>query len=231
MQRFLVKSTLDGSEVKLPALAARQVATVLRMRPGERLVVFDGSGPEWLGELTEVGQVATVRLLERREPPNASRRTVTLCQAVLKGEKMEWVLQKGTELGVAVFQPILTERVVAHKTQVSERWRRIVIEATEQSGRTVLPALRAPVTLAAALGAGGAQVLCSETERSATLWSYLADGAPDVLSLFVGPEGGFSEAEVLRARDRGAEAVSLGPLRLRAETASVAAASLALLAP
>ena len=79
---------------------------------------------EFLGELTRAGNGATVRLVERRDGPAAPARRVRLCQALLKGERMEWVLQKGTELGVACFQPLLTERVVARRTDVPERWRR-----------------------------------------------------------------------------------------------------------
>src|SRR5688572_1985921 len=117
------------------------------MKAGDRLALFDGSGPEWVGELLHAGKGARVRLVERRAPAAAPSRQVTLCQAVLKGERMEWVLQKGTELGVVAFQPLLTERVVAQKVEVPERWRRIVIEAAEQCGRTTLPALHAPVRL------------------------------------------------------------------------------------
>src|SRR5688500_17416530 len=152
------------------------------MKAGDRLALFDGSGPEWVGELLHAGKSARLRLLERREPAPVPRRAVTLCQAVLKGERMEWVLQKGTELGVVAFQPLVTERVVAHKEEVPQRWQRIVIEAAEQCGRTVLPTLHAPAHLAEALETPGAQALCWERERTRTLWSYLAEGAPDVVS-------------------------------------------------
>ena len=231
MQRFYVEGRLDGGEVALPAHVARQVTSVLRMKAGDRLALFDGSGPEWVGELLHAGKAARVRLVERLEPAPAPRRAVTLCQAVLKGERMEWVLQKGTELGVVAFRPLLTERVVAQKEEVPARWRRIVIEAAEQCGRTVLPALHAPGQLTEALEMPGAQALCWENERTRTLWSYLAEGAPDVLRLFVGPEGGFTEREAEQARSAGATTVSLGEQILRAETAAVAASALALLAP
>src|SRR5688572_31541319 len=94
------------------------------MKAGDRLVLFDGSGPEWVGELIHGGKSARVRLIERRDPAPPPRRAVTLCQALLKGERMEWVLQKGTELGIAAFQPLLTERVVAPKEGVPPRWGR-----------------------------------------------------------------------------------------------------------
>jgi 16S rRNA (uracil1498-N3)-methyltransferase len=132
---------------------------------------------------------------------------------------------------VEVIQPLLTERVVARKEAVPERWRRITIEAAELCGRTSLPALRAPVTLDEAIGVEGAKAFCWESERAQTLWRYLATDPPDALTLFVGPEGGFSEREARLARERGAAVVSLGHLILRAETAAVAATALALLTP
>jgi 16S rRNA (uracil1498-N3)-methyltransferase len=231
VQRFYVDERLAGGELRLPESVARQVTTVLRMQPGERVVLFDGSGSEWVGELTRAGKAATVRLVERRDRPASPARRVRLCQALLKGERMEWVLQKGTELGVASFQPLLTERVVARRTDVPERWRRIVIEAAEQCGRTELPALQPPVSLEEALTGEGAHAFCWEGERQGSLWRALAGGGLKELSLYVGPEGGFSDGEAELARTRDAMVVSLGPLILRAETAAVAASSLALLAP
>ena len=231
MQRFWIDRPLDGSDVRLPDYLARQVSTVLRMKPGDRVALFDGSGSEWIGELTAGGKSASVRLIEKRDGPSGPRRRVTLCQALLKGERMEWVLQKGTELGVEAFQPVLTERVVARKSETPERWRRIVIEAAEQCGRTDVPAVHPPVSLDAALGGDGAHVFCWEGEGSATLWEQIAGGAPERLRLHVGPEGGFSDSEAERARERGVAVVSLGPLILRAETAAVAASALLLLAP
>ena len=231
MQRFYIEERLAGGELQLPAQVARQVMTVLRMQPGERVVLFDGSGLEWVGELKRAGNGVTVRLVEQRAGPPSPARRVRLCQALLKGERMEWVLQKGTELGVASFQPLLTERAVARRTDVPERWRRIVTEAAEQCGRTELPALQPPVALQEALNGEGAHVFCWEGEREGSLWRTLAAGGLEELSLYVGPEGGFSEGEAQLARTRGAAVVSLGPLILRAETAAVAASSLTLLAP
>ena len=231
MQRFYVEHALGGLEAELPEHVARQVTSVLRMKAGDRLTLFDGSGPEWAAELIHGGKSARVRLIERRDPAPPPRRAVTLCQALLKGERMEWVLQKGTELGIAAFQPLLTERVVAQKEEVPARWRRIVIEAAEQCGRSTLPVLHAPARLSTVLEAEKNKALCWEGERGQTLWSYVTEGAPGVLSLFIGPEGGFGVREVTEARAAGAITVSLGHQILRAETAAVAASALVLLAP
>jgi 16S rRNA (uracil1498-N3)-methyltransferase len=223
---------VPGYQLALPAEVARQVGTVLRMRMGERVAVFNDGGPEWEAELVEVGRGgATARLVAPASARGAPAREVTLCQALLKGEKMEWVLQKGTELGVAAFQPLLTERVIARKAEAPERWRRILVEAAEQCGRVTIPRLLPPVTLEEALRGGGRPLLCWEDERALTLVAALRDTPTGPVRLIVGPEGGFAPHEVEAARAAGVRVVSLGPLILRAETASIAASTLALLTP
>jgi len=238
MQRFLFAGALEreGQEVTLPPEAARQATTVLRLRPGDEVALFADGGPEWRAVLSRVERGTVVA---RLAAPVGSRprpkRRLCLCQALLKGEKLEWVLQKGTELGVAVFQPLLSERVVARKEGVPERWRRIVIEATEQCGSVRVPEIREPVALADAVRAGsadGPRVLCWEGEETQVSLSEALRAQPaDALALFVGPEGGFAEREVAQARAAGVQTVSLGPQILRAETAAIAATALALLAP
>jgi 16S rRNA (uracil1498-N3)-methyltransferase len=262
--RFFLKYSLShaGQSVTLPAEVARQAATVLRLRPGDPVVLFEDGGPEWLAELAEVGRGATtVRLVERQEPRPLPMRAVTLCQALLKGEKMEWVLQKGTELGLAAFQPVLAERVVARKAEVPDRWRRILVEAAEQCGRVTIPRLLPPLPLDQVLTSQERTLLCWEGERAYSLVEALQTtarprppapasttnaGTAELplssgrggrgvrsapLRILVGPEGGFAPHEVERARAAGAEVVSLGPLILRAETAAIAASTLALLTP
>ncbi|HEU5317985.1 MAG TPA: 16S rRNA (uracil(1498)-N(3))-methyltransferase [Chloroflexota bacterium] len=234
VQRFYVEGPLaDGaSTVDLPPAVVHQVVAVLRMRVGDAVVIFDESGREWEGVLAEVTRHgARVRLQGVTVPQREAVRRVTLCQALLKADKMEWVLQKGTELGVARFEPLLTERVVAAKREAPERWRRILVEATEQCGRTRVPELVQPVPLQEALGGAATQVVCWEGEHERALAAWLAVDRPSELRLFIGPEGGFSEREANLARERDAVTVSLGPRILRAETAAVAASALALLAP
>ncbi len=243
----------EGGVVPLPAPVARQVALVLRLGPGARLVLFDGSGAEWEAELASVEghgrsgrHAATARLVRRRQPAVEPALRLTLYQALLKGEKLEWVLQKGTELGVARFVPMVTERTVraGHGATPSperlERWRRIVVEAAEQCGRVLIPAVCPPVPFAAALRRSGRAILCWEGERvqpfaralAEALRAGGAEAAPTAspeLGLFIGPEGGFTAGEVEAARAAGVLPASLGPRVLRAETAAIAAATLALL--
>jgi 16S rRNA (uracil1498-N3)-methyltransferase len=233
----------------------------LRLRPGDPVIVFDGLDGEWRAELTTVGRRgAAVRLLEHRPLHTEPATHLTLCQALLKGERFCWVLQKGTELGVAEFLPLLAARSVPAdrptnartrpprsragadlstveapakpRSARGERWRRIVVEAAEQSGRERVPYVHEPVSLAAALQRPAAKVLCWESETR-TPFKTAVDRAlaesPQRLDVFIGPEGGFASEEVAVARAAGACVASLGPGTLRSETAAVAAAALVLL--
>ncbi|CAA9273606.1 MAG: 16S rRNA (uracil(1498)-N(3))-methyltransferase [uncultured Chloroflexi bacterium] len=232
--RFFIEARLSetGQHVPLPPETARQVATVLRLRPGDQVVLFNDGGPQWLAKLADVDRGATtVRLVEQQASRPSPPRGVTLCQALLKGEKMEWVLQKGTELGLAAFQPVLSDRVIARKSETPERWRRILVEAAEQCGRVTIPRLLPPLPLDQVLRTQERTLLCWEDEHALSLLDALRSAPGDPLRIVVGPEGGFAPHEVERARAASTEVVSLGPLILRAETAAIAASTLALLTP
>jgi 16S rRNA (uracil1498-N3)-methyltransferase len=164
---------------------------------------------------------------------------VVLYQGLLKAAKFEWVLQKGTELGVAAFVPLRTERSVTGAEDVGAskraRWQRILTEATEQCGRARVPDLAEPRPLAEAARAlppGDLALIPWEREHATALRAALATlgAAPAAIHLFIGPEGGFAAGEVALARECGARPVSLGPRVLRAETAAIAAVTLALAA-
>lgn len=230
-----------GLELDLPDDVARQARDVLRLQPGDTLRLLDGAGGEYPATIVAVERRRVAVRLEQRsaggaEPPVR----VVLCQGVLKADKLEWVLQKGTELGVAAFVPLLTERAVAAADQMGEakrrRWVRIVAEAMEQCGGTVLPELDQPRPLMHALAPlppGALALIPWEEERATTLRGAVEAAraaAPDLreVHLFIGPEGGFSAGEVALARRHGAVPVTLGPRILRAETAAVAAVTLAL---
>ena len=246
--RFFVRGPLAGcgagGEVPLPEHVARQVATVLRMRPGDPVVLFDGAGGEWRAALAAVGRgSATARLLAYDVPGREPALRLTLCQALLKADRFEWVIQKGTELGVAEFVPLVTRRVVAADRvgaaggpAASEsklaRWRRIAVEAAEQSGRLAVPLVHPPRSLEAALESRAPRLVCWEDERRLPFPAALGEvvgGGSNEVAVFVGPEGGFTPEEVQAATAAGARAASLGPRILRSETAAVVAAALALL--
>lgn len=234
MHRFFLPGELvEAGSFSFPPDTARQIARVLRLRPGARVIVLDDSGAEYLAELTSVGR-RDVRglLLERRETTTEPRLALTLYMPILRGKKNNWVLQKGTELGVTTFVPVLSQRAVVGSLGALgdgrvERWRAIVREAAEQSRRGRLPTLEPPmlfdVALSRARSEGGPILIPWEEEDGTSLRAALdAPGAGERLSLFIGPEGGFDPDEILTARAYGALPVTLGPRILRAETAAIA---------
>jgi 16S rRNA (uracil1498-N3)-methyltransferase len=231
MHRFYVApEILTGDPVPLPAEAAHQLFRVLRLRPGARIVLFCGDGEECEAEVLTLDQrSATARLLERRRPEVELRCRLHVALAVLKGEKLDWAAQKLTELGASRISLLTTERTVVSAGE--ERWprrlerlRKIAQEAAEQSGRVRLPDLREPVTLPQLLAEHPEAFILAPGAGIAL--SAAVSPCPDDVTVLVGPEGGFSAAEVARALDLGAGAVSLGRRILRAETAALAAATL-----
>jgi 16S rRNA (uracil1498-N3)-methyltransferase len=210
------------------------------MRPGDIITVFDGSGSERSATLVEVTPArVTAALGEPRRPGVEPRLELTICQSLIRPERFELILEKCTELGVSRFIPLRTGRVQSADSSGPSparltRWRRIVEEAAEQSGRTRVPEIEAPRDLAGAvtdqLGLGPVLVLWEE-ERAAGLvptLRRLAANRPRALTLVIGPVGGLTDAEVSGAVSQGAVAVSIGPRVLRAETAAIAGVALAL---
>jgi 16S rRNA (uracil1498-N3)-methyltransferase len=234
IHRFFVPGALDGGVVALPERIAHQATAVLRLRPGDPVVLFDGRGGEWSAELRAAGRDVSARLLERRFPAREPALRIALGQAVLKADRFEWVLQKGTELGVAAFQPLLTRRTVPGGGGRLERWRRIVVEAAEQCGRCVVPDVAEPARFEDVLSRPAPTVLLWENEQRQSFPAALAAARAqaaggETVRLLVGPEGGFDPDEARAALDAGAFPGSLGPRILRSETAALAAASLSCL--
>lgn len=224
---FLPPDSIRGDEVSIPDEQARQIRTVLRLRRGDHILVLDNSGMEYVVRLRSSTE-GSIEKLRRNETEPALR--LVLYQGILKGPKLEFVLQKGTEIGIGRFVPVVTERSVAGEPGESKqrRYDAIVREAAEQSGRGRIPEIAEAKTLADALTAAeGKLVIPWEEEHDRRLVGLRA--APgETLSLFIGPEGGFSPGEVEAARSAGALPVTLGPRILRAETAAIVAASLLL---
>jgi len=224
---------IEGVEVSLPPDLARRLATVLRLKRGDRVLLADGRGRDYEVEITALtprsGSAAVV--VERPSPPEP-RVDVVLYQSLVRPQRFELILEKGTELGVARFVPLLSGRAQVKTesgSQRADRWRRIVTEAAEQCGRGRVPAVDPPLAFAQAVRtAPGLRLLPWEEERSLGLRSCLraARPKPAAVSVFIGPEGGFSDEEAALAREAGCVAVSLGPRILRSETAGIVAAAL-----
>jgi len=218
-----------GSDVALSHDEAHHVLRVLRLRAGEPLSVFDGKGREWEGTIVraESGEVV-VRLEEEMTDAVEPALPVTLVQGLSRPERLEWVLEKATEVGVraiALAACARSEGPVPSPARLA-RWRRVLLESCKQSGRRRIPDLFGPLSVgdAAALGTGTRIVLVP----GAPSLTDVVRGRPEALALAVGPEGGFSEEEVDGLKVAGWSAASLGPRILRTETAGPVAAALVL---
>lgn len=240
LHRFFVPSSAIGDGVvTLPREASRQITKVLRLRPGDEIVVFDGSGAEWPATLLEGARSSAViaELADERAPASESHVHLVLCQALIKADRFEFILQKATELGAGSFRPLVTARTVRERPSPARvtRWGRIVREAAEQSGRVRVPTIEPPAHLEEMRDGDAAATLLlwegesrrSFTEAADDLRPRLSEHEP-ALNLVCGPEGGFEQEEVDFLQSRGAIAAGLGPRLLRAETAAIAALTLAL---
>lgn len=237
MHRFFVDpEILKGNRVVLPAPQAHQIRKVLRLRPGSPILVLDNSGMEYEVVLRQVDKQQVVgEAIAKRPCPNEPSVHLTLYQALMNRDKFEWVLQKGTEIGVSRFVPVVTQRSLVQdvdiKASKQARWHKIITEAAEQSRRGCVPELHPPQTLAQALADYPPQpgLVAWEGSGGLTLPEALAgEERPSHISLFIGPEGGFAIEEVKAAQAAGMKAITLGKRILRAETAALVASALIL---
>ena len=241
MHRFFIEPKLlvdinieTSSTILLPEKLAHQVRDVLHLGVGEQLLLLDNSGDEVLAVVAKSNRAAVeVRTVERRAGQRESPVRIILCQGLLKSARFEWILEKGTELGVSTFAPILCRRSMAGLEEAGpaklQRWQRILQEAAEQCGRSRVPELLSIRPLMHALNdipAGALALMPWEEEHGQTLRAALLPylhASPQTVVLFIGPEGGLMAEEVTLAQRYGVQAVSLGTRILRAETAALAA--------
>lgn len=251
MHRFFIPpSWLEGNEVTITGPQAHQIAIVLRMRPGDVVIVLDNSGWEIEVRLMSVHR-STIKgeVLHRRLAGGEPRTKISLYQGVLKSNRFEFVLQKGTELGIVQFLPIISERCVVSDLDAVEkkrqRWEWIIQEAAEQCRRGRKPELHSAILFPQACEqtrrTAGLSFILWEQEKASSLRDMLrrasqglaagpSEGkgsgrSPFAINLFVGPEGGFTEEEVAVGRRYGLVPITLGPRILRAETAGIVAAA------
>jgi 16S rRNA (uracil1498-N3)-methyltransferase len=229
---YLDAELQTGGRLRVEGSAGNHIVRVLRLRVGDALTLFNGHGGEYAGSIEEIRRdTVVVSVLERREVDRESPCQLTLAQGISRGERMDWVVQKATELGVWRIAPIFTERSVV---QLDERqalrkiqhWRAIAVAACEQSGRNRLPEITQPVGLY--------ELLEQRTSSGTAL--LLSPGAPlriaDIanaaatMTVLIGPEGGLADLEQEAAVRSGFTPVRLGPRVLRTETAAVCALTL-----
>lgn len=197
---------------------------VVRLRQGEEIELFDGVGHAAQGRVTKIGQDALHVEIEREIDSRESPLRIHLAAAIIQPDKFELVLQKATELGVASIVPILTDRIEVRAERYrgkAQRWEKIVFEAVKQSGRAIVPPVSEPIAFEAAVKHAGIKFVFDADEKPDPPPSSAGE-----LTLFVGPEGGWSEREIAAARAAGCVFQRLGPRRLRAETAAVCAVSI-----
>lgn len=218
-----------GATLELPPEAAHHANRVLRLRVNDPVQIFDGAGNAFDANIGEISGKRVV--LDRLKPCAAELQSplhIVLAQAMCSSEKMDWVVQKATELGVAEIQPVQTQRSVARLSSEraekrTEHWRSVTIAACEQCGRNMLPQAHAPQDFSAWLaqmrGVPGAKFIL-QPEGATTL--HQQPHAQGKVTLLIGPEGGFSADEVLMAQQVGFVSILLGPRVLRTETAALA---------
>lgn len=226
---YLNQSLSVGQTVDLDERAHRHVVQVLRLRPGAELVLFNGQGGEYRATLAEAQKRHSSATVTGFAPASTRPHlTVTLVQGISKGDRMDYSLQKATELGVSRIQPVLTQRSQApgdprRLVNRLEHWRGVVISACEQCGRNELPELGEVMSFQEWLGRPPDSGLGLVLDPRADTGLPGLDPPEGLVSLLIGPEGGLDETEIHAARHRGFTPVRLGPRILRTETAGVAA--------
>lgn len=235
---FIRSEQIQRGKIEIGGDLAHHLRDVLRLREGETLLLADERPRRYLAKI--VGRASSrlvLEILKEETPPPRSLPAVRLGLGLLKGEKMEWVLQKATELGVMRISPLRTARTtVAPKSERVERrldrWMKIILEAAQQSGRWEVPRIDPPSDLRTFLGETASsepKFAFWEEAPAAPLRPILRSALPGVpppsaeAAILIGPEGGLEKGEVDEARRGGYRLLSLGPRTLRAETAALAA--------
>lgn len=230
---YFPRSPVPGESLELPADQLRYLRNVLRLKAGDALTLFDGRGFEYSAVITGLGgRRAQVRVTAKNRIPEEPAAKITLAQALPKGAKLEWIIQKATELGASGILPFTSVRSIPkiQENRVEDklsRWRKIAAEAAEQCGRFDVPEIPGIVTFEKLLGwpaAGSRKIIFWEAESERSLREVLGENAVGIKDIFVvvGPEGGFAPGEVDRARAAGFVTASLGKRVLRVETAALA---------
>ncbi|HEX5444216.1 MAG TPA: RsmE family RNA methyltransferase [Pirellulales bacterium] len=234
--RYFVTPPVDAARAVLRGDEAHHLTKVMRAKPGDEIIVFDGGGCEWRARVAAVqrGEIA-LELLERHEMDRELGVAVTLAIALPKGDRQRWLVEKSVELGVRRLVPLITDRGVAQPVDNAlSRLRRTVVEASKQCGRNRLMEIAAPqpwTGFCAAVAAPGEHRVMADPSGSEDVGNLLAgwrtSRVASSLVFAVGPEGGWTEGERHSAASHGLQMVSLGPRILRVETAALLLASMA----
>ena len=224
---FVSDALCEGHCVTIEGNPAHYLARVMRVAPGDAVILCDNQTGEWVASVTQVGKLQVTVEIAKHLRPREDVPDLWLCPALLKKDRFDLVLEKATELGAAKLQPVITRRCVADKLNL-ERARTITVEAAEQCARTALPELAEPVKLEALLRdwPQDRRLFFADEEGGAPAASAFAEHCGPA-AILIGPEGGFdpSERELLRGQEF-VSPIALGPRILRGETAAMASLSL-----
>ena len=230
---YLPISRILDNRISITNEKAHYLTSVLRCGKGDELIIFDGKGDCFRTTILKADRREIItEVIEKFQCNAESNINITLVQGLLKGEKMDVVIQKTTELGVKEIIPVVTERSQLRETRKVARWRKIAEEASRQSGRSIIPVIHNPIKFFDILN------LLRPSNKVKSLLFYEEGGMklseavssfvprPSSLFIFVGPEGGFTKEEVFLAKEKGLLVTSLGERILRAETAVISAVAL-----
>jgi len=228
---FVSPGQIKKGQAFIDGDTARHLSLVLRVESGERIFILDGEGNRYESVIEGVHKKGIrARILRRVSHSAESPLYITLVQGIPKGNKMDFIVQKTTELGVSKIVPLITERSQVRHTHRIERWRKIATSASQQSGRERVPEITEPVTFREFLerdDKSPLRLILSEDMEGASLKdAFNNQRDQEAITLLVGPEGGFSRQEVSLASGRGYLKISLGPRILRTETAPITAISI-----
>ena len=231
IQRFLIERVEDSaSHIEIIGEQCHYVLRVLRLQAGDQMILFDGSGSEWMSKIIDTKKNRLLlELKEKSIPDRESPISITLIQSISRSQRMDLVMQKSTELGVSKIVPVFSMNTVVKMKEDKigkklNHWRNILISASEQSGRTKLPELMSPIKL---------NSKCLKEYKSDLSIFYdttgqdsYDDGNPKKITVAIGPEGGFTDVEKTMAIDNGYSVIQSGPRLMRTETASIMALSI-----
>ncbi len=226
MRRFFINpEAISADSASITGSDAHHIRSVLRLQPGVTIELFDGTGAVYHAIITTLGaKNIQVKILKKTQVGHISQNTITLGQGLLKGKKMDFLVQKATEMGVDTFWPIQTRfsENRGKRDRQMARWQRIMVESCKQCNRAVPMQIHPVTDLGSFLSSHfETKLLFWEKEQSTILSPELFQSKIESLALLLGPEGGFYETEVEEARENNFKTISLGRLTLRAETAAL----------
>jgi len=237
MSRFYVRpEDVAGDKINIEKEESHHIIDVMRLKEGDPITVFDGTGREYDGKIgTVANKRVTIGILSSRTVSKKIKTSIALAQAMPKKDKMDLIVQKATELGVSKIIPIESSRTIVRvkgdkRQSKVDRWQKIAVEASKQSGRTELPGIGSITAFAdilASIGEYDIAIMPCLSKRSVTLRQALKRAnSPKSALVIIGPEGGFSDEEIGKAVKSGSVPVTLGPLVLKSDTAAIAALSI-----